>query len=128
MIEIMWWRFPLEYRLSLHAVFAAPLCLRNGSPSCYAVQLAIKRNASQLRTSIAFHVRQAPRMLFQAMDAYAMLNYQWNQLQNQERELVMGLLLDHPDTVTELPRLTSYNSLFCDYLYCLVADKNMARN
>lgn len=128
MIEVMWWRFPMDYKLSLHAAFAAPLGVPNGTPSCYSVQLAIRQHASQLRTSIAHHIQHAPRMTMQREAAYFILDQQWKQISAANREILAGFI--GCNIVGNQPPLcTNYESIFCDYLYCLTtAAKNMARN
>ena len=137
MIELMWWRFPLDYKRSLHAAFSAPLGT-GGAPSCYLVQLCIKQHASKLQSSIAYHVRQASRMTLPAADAYGVLYYMWNTLQMdwEFRQIMLGLLAtESSDTSwwspTHLPQIPAYHYIFCDYLtslYCCSADRNMARN
>lgn len=146
MIELMWWRFPLDYKRSLHATFSAPLGT-GGAPSCYLVQLSIKQHACKLRSSVAYHVRQAPRMTLPAADAYSILYYMWNTLQIDEdvRQVMLGLLVDTERpwwwhwNPTHLPQIPAYHSIFCDYLislyYCSggtatmdMADRNMIRN
>jgi hypothetical protein len=130
---MLWWRLPVHYKQSLHFTFAVPLD-ESRSPSYYLVQMAIKRHASQLRTSIEYHIQQAPRMTMSAQDAFLFMSQQWLQLgQDGEcKQIVLGFLLNTSSSIWWLdhfPRVNSYSPLFCDYLYCAAAAaKNMARN
>lgn len=130
----MWWRLPLDYKLSLHATFAVPV-LQQQQPSCYAVQLAIRRHASQLRTSVAYHVQQAPRSTLRPTDAHAALERQWVQLSATQKAISLGFLVDDPffplGISEQLPPFIGYRSVFCDYLAAVAAAaaaKNMTRN
>lgn len=132
MLEVLWWRLPLDYKMSLHATFAAAAA----GPSCYAVQVAIRQHGSQLRTSIAYHFHHAPRSTLRPADAYAVLDQQWSQLNAVQKAVLMGFLVDDPLLVAaecgSLPHFSAYRCIFCDYLHLLTAAaaaaKNMARN
>lgn len=96
--------------------------------------MAIRRHASQLRTSVEYHIQQAPRMTLPAQDAFALMSQQWLQL-GECKQVALGFLLNTNTSIWTLdhfPRVNSYPPLFCDYLYCAAAAaaaaKNMARN
>lgn len=119
----------MDYKLTLHSTFAAPLGAPNGTPSCYSVQLAIRQHASQLRTSIAHHIQYAPQIAMQKEAAYFILDQQWKQISVANREILAGFMGRSNKVIgNQLPLCANYESIFCDYLYCLIAAKNMARN
>lgn len=138
MLDQLWWRLPIDYKRTLHGIFSAPL-QNNGSPSCYGVQVAIKRNAARLFNCVTFHLQQAPRMVYSQEQAFSILWRQWKQNHFHEyREMLLGFAYNKigdiavsssSSNLEELPRLTHFNSTFCDYLFILVsADNSMARN